>query len=117
MGATIGGIPYIAVAFFQGWPIGVAAIVFLVVYQQIENNVFQPVIHRFTVQLNPLWIILAVLVGANVLGIFGALVAIPVAGIAAGADPGVVEHPRARGCGRRERAAWCTADEQASPGS
>ena len=59
-----------------------AAIAFLVVYQQIENNVFQPVIHRFTVQLNPLWIILAVLVGANVLGVLGALVAIPVAGIA-----------------------------------
>ena len=39
-------------------------------------------IHRFTVQLNPLWIILAVLVGANVLGVFGALMAIPVAGIA-----------------------------------
>lgn len=81
VGATIGGIPYIAVAFFQGWPIGVAAIVFLIVYQQIENNVFQPVIHRFTVQLNPLWIILAVLVGATVLGILGALLAIPTAGI------------------------------------
>jgi predicted PurR-regulated permease PerM len=82
VGATIGGLPYIAVAFFQGWPIGVAAIVFLVVYQQIENNVFQPVIHRFTVQLNPFWIILAVLVGAQVLGIIGALMAIPMAGIA-----------------------------------
>ena len=81
VGATIGGIPYIAVAFFQSWQVGVAAIAFLVVYQQIENNVFQPVIHRFTVQLNPLWIILAVLVGANVLGVLGALVAIPVAGI------------------------------------
>ena len=81
VGATLGGIPYIAVAFFQGWPIGVAAIVFLIVYQQIENNVFQPVIHRFTVRLNPLWIILAVLVGTQVLGLVGALVAIPVAGI------------------------------------
>ena len=81
MGATIGGIPYILVAFFQGWPIGVAAIVFLIVYQQIENNVFQPVIHRYTVQLNPLWIILAVLVGATVLGFIGALMAIPIAGI------------------------------------
>lgn len=82
VGATIGGIPYIIVAFFQGWPIGVAAIVFLIVYQQIENNVFQPVIHRFTVQLNPLWIILAVLIGATLLGIVGALMAIPMAGIA-----------------------------------
>ena len=81
VGATIGGIPYIVVAFFQGWPIGVAAIVFLIVYQQIENNVFQPVIHRYTVQLNPLWIILAVLIGSTVLGILGALLAIPIAGI------------------------------------
>jgi predicted PurR-regulated permease PerM len=81
VGATIGGIPYIVVAFFQGWPIGVAAIVFLIVYQQIENNVFQPVIHRYTVQLNPFWIILAVLVGAQVLGFIGALMAIPMAGI------------------------------------
>ncbi|WP_217921175.1 AI-2E family transporter [Miltoncostaea oceani] len=82
VGATIGGIPYIAVAFFQGWPIGVAAIVFLIVYQQIENNLFQPMIHRFTVQLNPLWIILAVLVGATLIGVVGALMAIPAAGIA-----------------------------------
>lgn len=82
VGATVGGIPYILVAFFQGWPLGVAAIVFLVVYQQVENNVFQPIIHRFTVNLNPLWIILAVLVGAQVLGLVGALVAIPMAGIA-----------------------------------
>lgn len=81
VGATIGGIPYIAVAFFQSWQVGVAAIAFLVIYQQVENNVFQPVIHRFTVQLNPLWIIIAVLVGANVLGVLGALIAIPVAGI------------------------------------
>jgi predicted PurR-regulated permease PerM len=81
VGATLGGIPYIIVAFFQGWPIGVAAIVFLIVYQQIENNVFQPIIHRYTVQLNPFWIILAVLVGATVLGIVGALMAIPIAGI------------------------------------
>jgi predicted PurR-regulated permease PerM len=81
VGATIGGIPYIIVAFFQGWPIGVAAIVFLVVYQQIENNVFQPIIHRYTVQLNPFWIILAVLIGATVLGFVGALMAIPIAGI------------------------------------
>ncbi len=82
VGATIGGVPYIAVAFFQSWQMGVAAIAFLLIYQQVENNVFQPIIHRFTVQLNPLWIILAVLVGANILGVLGALVAIPVAGIA-----------------------------------
>ncbi len=54
---------------------------FLAVYQQVENNLVQPLIHRRTVQLNPLWIIIAVLVGSQLLGITGALVAIPVAGI------------------------------------
>lgn len=82
VGATVGGIPYVIVAFFEGWPVGVAAVAFLVVYQQIENNVIQPWIHKHTVRLNALWIILAVLVGTQVLGIVGALVAIPTAGIA-----------------------------------
>lgn len=81
VGATIGAIPYITVAFFQSWPLGVAAIVYLIVYQQIENNLFQPAIHRWTVRLNPLWVIIAVLIGAQVLGITGVLVAIPVAGM------------------------------------
>lgn len=81
VGATLGAVPYVTVSFFQGWPQGVAALVFLAVYQQVENNLVQPLIHRRTVQLNPLWIIIAVLVGSQVLGITGALVAIPVAGI------------------------------------
>lgn len=81
VGATLGAIPYVTVAFFQGWPQGVAALVFLAVYQQVENNLVQPLIHRRTVQLNPLWIIIAVLVGSQLLGVTGALVAIPVAGI------------------------------------
>jgi predicted PurR-regulated permease PerM len=81
VGAAFGATPYIIVAFFQGWPVGVAALVFFVVYQQIENNLVQPSIHKRTVKLNPLWIIIAVLIGTQLLGIVGALVAIPVAGI------------------------------------
>jgi predicted PurR-regulated permease PerM len=81
VGAALGAVPYIAVAFFQGWPAGVAALVFFAVYQQVENNLLQPNIHKRTVNLNPLWIIIAVLIGTQLLGIVGALVAIPVAGI------------------------------------
>ncbi len=81
IGATLGGVPYIAVAFFQSWQVGVAAVVFLVIYQQVENNLVQPLIQKRTVNLNPLWIILAVLMGTQAFGILGALVAIPVAGI------------------------------------
>lgn len=81
VGGTIGGVPYVAVAFFQGVAIGIAALVFLLVYQQVENNLIQPMIQRRAVNLNPLWVILAVLVGAQLLGIIGVLLAIPVAGI------------------------------------
>jgi predicted PurR-regulated permease PerM len=55
-------------------------VVFLIVYQQIENNLLQPVIYRRTVALHPMLVIVAILIGAALLGIFGALLAIPIAG-------------------------------------
>jgi predicted PurR-regulated permease PerM len=54
--------------------------VFFIIYQQIENNVLQPQIFRRTVALHPLVVIVALLVGASLLGIVGALLAIPIAG-------------------------------------
>jgi predicted PurR-regulated permease PerM len=55
-------------------------VVFLVIYQQVENNVLQPAIYRRTVALHPLLVIIAILIGAALLGILGALLAIPIAG-------------------------------------
>lgn len=81
LGATVGGIPYVLVGFFQSWKVGVAALVFLFLYQQVENHLVQPIIQKRTIKLNPLWIIIAVLVGTQAFGIIGTLVAIPVAGI------------------------------------
>lgn len=59
-----------------------AAIVagFFVAYQQFENHVLQPLVYGRTVQLSPLTVLLAVLIGAQLAGVLGALVAIPVAG-------------------------------------
>jgi predicted PurR-regulated permease PerM len=54
--------------------------IFFIVYQQVENNVLQPLIYRRTVALHPLLVIVAILIGAALLGIIGALVAIPIAG-------------------------------------
>ena len=51
-----------------------------VVYQQIENHVLQPIVYRRTVQLSAFLILVAVLVGGELLGVLGALIAIPVAG-------------------------------------
>jgi predicted PurR-regulated permease PerM len=55
-------------------------VVFFVVYQQLENHFIQPVVYSRTVQLSPLVVLVAVLVGAKLAGILGALGAIPVAG-------------------------------------
>jgi predicted PurR-regulated permease PerM len=56
-------------------------VVFFLLYQQIENNVLQPLVYGRSVKLHPLAIFLAVLAGGNLLGILDALLAIPVAEI------------------------------------
>jgi len=56
-------------------------LVFVLVYQQVESNFLQPIVYSKAVQLNGLVILIALLVGAQLLGIPGALLAIPVAEI------------------------------------
>ena len=68
------------VAFLDSPRLGIATIVFFVVYQQFENHVLQPVVMSRTVKLNPLAVLVAVIVGVQLAGLLGALLAIPVAG-------------------------------------
>jgi predicted PurR-regulated permease PerM len=79
-GATIAGIIVVAVSFLHSVPAGIVVAVFVIVYQQLENHFLQPVIYGRTVQLSPLIVLIAVLIGAALAGILGALAAIPVAG-------------------------------------
>jgi predicted PurR-regulated permease PerM len=79
-GATVAGIVVAGVAFLHSVPAGVVAVIFVIVYQQLENHVLQPVIYGRTVELSPLAVLVSVLVGASVAGVLGALAAIPVAG-------------------------------------
>jgi predicted PurR-regulated permease PerM len=80
VGATIGGILVAIVVAFNDFPLGLivwAAV--LLIYQQVENNLIQPVVYGQAVQIHPLIVILAILVGASLLGILGAMIAIPAA--------------------------------------
>jgi predicted PurR-regulated permease PerM len=79
-GATIAAIIIGTVAFLHSIVAGIVVIAFFVIYQQVENHILQPVIYHRTVALSPLAILIAVLVGAEVAGVLGALAAIPVAG-------------------------------------
>jgi predicted PurR-regulated permease PerM len=80
-GATIAAIVLTAVAAIDGgWVPGLIVFAYMVAYQQIENHFIQPVVYSRTVQLSPLAILIAVLIGAELAGVVGALAAIPVAG-------------------------------------
>lgn len=79
-GATIAGVIVTTVAFLHTVPAGIVVLIFVVVYQQVENHFLQPVIYGRTVQLSPLTVLVAVLIGAELAGVLGALAAIPVAG-------------------------------------
>jgi predicted PurR-regulated permease PerM len=80
VGSTLAGVVVAIVAAIVGFPGKLIAwIVFLVVYQQVENNLIQPVVYRRTVAIHPLIVIVAVLIGGSLLGILGALLAIPIA--------------------------------------
>jgi predicted PurR-regulated permease PerM len=81
-GATLAAVIVSTVVFIDlGWVKGVIIVIFFVLYQQLENHILQPVIYGRTVQLSPLTVLVAVLIGAELVGILGALAAIPVAGI------------------------------------
>lgn len=80
VGATIGGVAIGLVTLFHDFPTAtIVWLVVLIVYQQVENNVLQPLVYRRTVDVHPLWVIVSILVGSTLVGVLGALVAIPIA--------------------------------------
>src|SRR5215218_6336375 len=81
VGATLGGALLVVVGLFvEPWK-AVVLLVFVLVYQQVESSVLQPLVYSRAVHLNGLVILIAVLVGGMLLGIPGALLAVPVAEI------------------------------------
>jgi predicted PurR-regulated permease PerM len=80
VGATLATVIVGAVALTKGVTPAVIVVSALVVYQQIENQVLQQFIYNRTVKLSPLAIAVSVAAGAEIGGVVGALLGIPVAG-------------------------------------
>ena len=81
VGATLGAVAAIAVAALHSLPAAIVVLVVFIVYQQLENHVLQPVIMSRTVDLSALTVLVSILIGVELFGFLGALLAIPVAGI------------------------------------
>jgi predicted PurR-regulated permease PerM len=81
VGATLAAVVVVTVVTLEtSWARGLIVLGLFLVYQQLENHLLQPLIYGRMVQLSPLAVLVSVLVGAELAGIFGALAAIPVAG-------------------------------------
>ena len=80
VGATIGAVLVGLVTLFEDFPTAtIIWAIYSIVYQQIENSLIQPQIQKRAVDINPFLVIISVLFGAALLGVVGALVAVPVA--------------------------------------
>lgn len=71
------------VAVFDSWGKLIGVVVFFAVYQQVETAVLTPRIMKLSVDLPPLAVIIALLVGGALAGILGALIAVPTAALIA----------------------------------
>ena len=79
IGATLGAIVVTGIAFTDSVEVGIAVGIFYLIYQQVENYLLYPRIMKRSVDVSPAVTIVAVLVGAALMGIVGALLAIPIA--------------------------------------
>jgi predicted PurR-regulated permease PerM len=78
IGPIIGPIPAIVVALFQSPITAVWLIILFIGLQQLEGHVVAPQVFRISLRINPILIILALLIGYQLYGIVGSLVALPV---------------------------------------
>jgi predicted PurR-regulated permease PerM len=79
IGATLGAIIVCAIAFATDPKMGIASVIFYVAYQQVENYLIYPRVMSRSVEIPGAMTVIAALVGAALLGVVGALLAIPTA--------------------------------------
>jgi predicted PurR-regulated permease PerM len=79
IGATLGAVIVTAIGFATEPQTGLYCLIFYVLYQQLENYFIYPRVMSRSVDLPGSLIVIAALVGASLLGVVGALLAIPTA--------------------------------------
>ena len=83
IGPLLGAIPGLALAIFhpEGWVMVLKVLAVYVIVQQLENNLLVPKVQGDSVKLHPAFVIMSLVVGGQVAGLFGLIVAVPVAAI------------------------------------
>ena len=81
VGATVAAVILVAVALTVGTTEAVIMLIIQLVYQQVENYIIYPIVYRQAVELSPFTTIAAVLIAGSLLGVVGAILAVPFAAI------------------------------------
>jgi predicted PurR-regulated permease PerM len=79
VGPVLAAIPAIILAFIQDPIMGLWVILFYIIVQQLENHILVPIVMGKTVGLNPVAVIISLLIGAQLAGIAGMILSVPVA--------------------------------------
>lgn len=76
-GPIIGTIPAVAVAMTTSWKLVVVVLVTTLIVQTLENSFLSPYVMGKSVQIHPVLIILTLIIGAEIGGIIGMIIAVP----------------------------------------
>jgi predicted PurR-regulated permease PerM len=79
VGSIITGVVAFLIAVTDSFSLGIYTVVLFIVIQQLENHLLVPVVMGRTVEVHPLMVIVALLVGGKVAGILGVFLAVPIA--------------------------------------
>jgi predicted PurR-regulated permease PerM len=81
VGATIAAVILVAVALTVGTTEAIVMLVIQLIYQQVENYVVYPIVYRRAVELSAFTTIVAVMIAGSILGVVGAILAVPFAAV------------------------------------
>jgi predicted PurR-regulated permease PerM len=83
LGPWISGAVAVVVTLLTVDPVkALEVVVLFIIVQEVEGNLVQPLVMSWAVHVDPLLVLIAITVGAEVLGLIGAVIAVPVAGMA-----------------------------------
>jgi len=81
VGATVAGVILVLVALTVSTPAAIGMAIIQIIYQQLENYVVYPIVYRRAVELSAFTTIVAVLIASSILGVLGAILAVPFAAV------------------------------------
>jgi predicted PurR-regulated permease PerM len=81
IGPIIGSVPAILVAYLSSPALALKVVLFYIIVHQMENHIVVPNIMGHTIDLHPVIIIISLLIGGQLLGIMGMMLAVPVAAL------------------------------------